>query len=252
MTTKTINRALAKAESGDSWTITGRIVCRHIFFSSNGSKLLTELIVDADGNAFELKTWSETKAFTVYRKFGEDEVVQCTSVGAITMPDRDFSGAKGQHHGQWYLDDGAYFKFKNYFNCFSNLEKYQQASKRPASIAGVFISLSDSGPYARGVQGRYLKLMDEDGRIFQVLVWIPNFDYNKQPIINCEEDSGRIVLIPYAREQEKEYKTRTYTLTTTYPPVVDSECINPKVKDNLKYAWRNIVPSLAESGYFEL
>lgn len=240
-----ISKAIKVAEQGGEYTIKGQLVSRQIFFTRRDGqvgKLLVEVIADQHGELFEVKCWSDKKAYTVYKKFEPNAYVEISASTQIREPNRKYSPAKGEIYSSWFITPIDEFKLKSGVPCFSRITEYHKFGVKPANVAGSFRELVQ-GPVrknARGriiIQGYYLRLIDECCNLFQALIWVnPNLEKGlKCPIKNCGLDD--VVLIVAAREQEERYKNNTagfYTLTTTYPAVVNPRCISKQIYLNLR------------------
>ena len=240
----TIQKAMKIASQEGDWTVKGKLVCRQIFVKRRDgqtSKLLIEVFVDLDGAVIEVKSWSEKKAYTVFRKFKQDECIEIAASGPVREPNSKYSMAKCEIYARWFLTPIDNFKLRNYIHCVSNIEKYHLSTKKPASVVGLY-EQSTVGPKKMSrsghliAQGYYVRLMDDMGRSYQVLVWSNvHLDKGKPPLAHCDNNS--VVLIIYAREQEERYRRNTpgyYTLTSTYPPVVNPDCVSPHTRANLR------------------
>lgn len=241
----TINKALKTAQEGGDYCIKGVIVAKQIFFKRREgqiSKLLIEIIVDQNGDVFEVKSWSETKAYTVFRRFQPNDHVQIEAWAQIREPNRKYSLAKGEIYGRWFMIPIDGFKLNNGIHCFSRIENYHKAQRKPANVVGLFREIVE-GPRrcsARGhtmVQGHYLRLVDESCQYFQVLIWTnPNLEKaSKSTVESFKADD--LILVIFAREQEERYRVKTsgfYTLTTTYPAIANPTCVSEQVYSNFR------------------
>lgn len=240
-----IKKAL-KQEPGDAWQIRGKLVTHQIFSTrKNGtiSHLLILLLADEEGDVIEIKNWSEKKSFTVYRKFKPNQPLLVSGTSYFKEPNRNFSMAKCETYSRWWADRVEDFRLNNYIHCISNIDQYYNKAKKPASVVGVLEQFF-KGPVKKApggkitTQGYYVMLTDDAGHLYQVLVWQAMCTGRRFSLTQAILGSS-IVLIPYAREQEERYRALnpdTYILTSTYPPVVDSECVNPKIVRSLKSA----------------
>lgn len=261
ITMTSIAKALKSLEEDEQaqWMIRGQLLSRQIFTSRREGqtrKLLVLVLVDSDGQLIEVKSWSEKKVYTVYRKFREQSLLLISGSGsAFREPNRKYSKAKCEIYSRWFLTEQTREPVdlttggpRNYLNVISDIQKFHlKTPNKPATIVGLLYEFG-RGPVrkSRGgyilAQGYYVKLLDERGRMFQVLVW-SNVTIEKGRFAlnycNNDDDSSRhenLVLILFAREQDIRYQSRTqgiYTLTSTYPPVVNPQCLRDSTRFNL-------------------
>lgn len=241
------------------WSKLGTVLSSHTFRSVNkeGSPtmLLITLLVDEEGQLIEFKTRSIKKVFTVFRKFKQNQQVAVEGSGPFREPKQQFSLAAGEVYGSWYmtrLNDTECRQPNKYLFCLTNIQRFRESARKPATIAGTFVDLVE-GPIKRGPNGQflakgyYVKLMDDAKNLFQILVWrTRGLEWKSFPLDSCNHTS--VVLVPFAREQEERYRKKwnPYILTSTYAPVVDSQCIQPKLVHKLVSARQNASPGEAK------
>jgi len=206
--------------------------------------LLTLVLVDESGEVIEFKTWREEKAYCVYRKVQPDICYEVTGSYPLKLhtPNPEFSTAKYETTSHWRIDPMQDLKLKRYLNCSTTLNSAIRNIKERGSdnVLGVYLKLI-TGPckyVVRGkplIQGYWVKLADDSGRKFLVLVWHSvKCDRSKFSLFNCEE--GDTVLIPCARPScppRDLPDEQHYTLTSIYQPVVDSDCVSNRRKIDL-------------------
>jgi hypothetical protein len=220
------------ADTANEVSIACKIVCIHLFFTDN-SVILTVVLIDSDGKTFEAKSRSPDKAYYVYFNFDEDQnvLLECKP-DSFTQVNQEFSQAKCETwQTNWTFCPLKYeIQLKNFFPVLYDIEQFHSSSKPVRSIVATFVKMG-GGPIKYGsngtiiARGHFVKFRDARNLLFNALVWEnakKNFVF---PLYDCDE--GDYVLLPYAREQSEEYRSsKIYTVTTLYPPVVQSRCIN--------------------------
>jgi hypothetical protein len=223
-----------------------RVICKRLF-RGEAADMLTMVLVDEAGNIVEAKTWNTGKAHAVYRKFNEDDfVILVCPLDSLAQPDENYSHAVYETYGGWSLfhcnDDQ--FDVEKFCYCYTNIHDFHLgSSQQPAKmLAGILID-KGNGPRKYNsdgqmvAKGHFIKLLDEEARVFRALVWeclTDNTSYNF-PLEWSE--TGCCVLLPFAREQDEYYRAaHIYTVTTSYPPVVSSKCISSGVQRRLSNA----------------
>lgn len=243
----------ASLQPGSNWVLQLKLIDKQIFTirKRDGTRVLLILFcADQDGDCVELKSWSDKKVYTVYRKFDIDDSLKVSGSGNLQPPNPNYSMAKSEVYSSWYAEPINNFQPRKFIPCISNIERYFNLNKKLASVVGTFHEFIKGPARLSGtritVQGYYVKLVDDSGNLYQVLVWhTKRIERSKFPLFHSKP--GDIILIPYAREQEKWFREQQYqngvdlyTLTSTYPPVVNSECIQFKHVHALESAYDSL------------
>lgn len=225
----------------DDWCIIAKLVTKWIYnhkINGESKPLLTLLFIDAKGTTIELRTWKRLKAYCVYRKVRRDETYEIDGSGIIREPNGKFSTSDADTTAYWYINPtDIELVPKKCFKVVANIEKARKvlSNKEPVNILGVYAGHTKGTMNHPNVQGYFVKLVDEAGYMFNVLVWHNvRIEKTKFPLFNCEK--GDTILVPSARLTNFATKEQglMLTLTTTVSPVVESECVFRRFKDDLK------------------
>lgn len=245
----TISRALQAADRLETeLQVVCMVVCKRLF-KGREADLLTVVLADEDGSLIETKTWKSRKAHAVYRKFQENQVVlvECPMYSIREPEDLNFSNAEFETY-HWSLFHYQPFEFnvRSYFYCFTDIDEFHNNNRTAKMLAGLLVS-KGRGPCKFGrsgevlARGYFIKLKDANARIYRALVWegLTDDDHPqyKFPLDSCR--IGCCILLPFAREQRETYRAANpslYTVTSSYPPVVNSACISSDVYEDLTNA----------------
>lgn len=204
----------------------GRIMCKK-WFVRDGLIDFKVVVATLNGKVVELKTCSVRQAYYIDGKFKEnDTVVFNCSVDAIEQPYARFSGANFKI-GRWTLNHAqlANDDFNQFPECCTSIAEFRKSRKAAKSVVGILVGWenydSQKQPQA---MGRYFMLKDSNGLVFRALVWKP-VDQNCRSPFDSYKVGDRILLL-YAREKRVQNRPRMYTVTTVYPPVANSPCLN--------------------------
>lgn len=235
-----------KTEPGNQWQIQGKLIDHQVFTVKKDGEikyLLVMMIVDQQGDIIEFKTWNKVKAFTVYRKFRLEQPVVIDGNGFFREPNRNYSSAKTECYGGWWMDPLEDFRLEKFVQCVSSIDQYDKA-KKPATIMGVFEDFAkELNPPARMnrsrtitlAQGVYIRCTGDNKKQFLLLVWQTPRERN--PAFLNLVPGKSIVLLPYARLQAERFSGRTgneRVLTATYPIIVDPSFVNPNLLKKMR------------------
>ena len=225
----------------------GTIVSKQVFNKVEDESyhyLMIIVLVTRYGKFVELKSTNENKIDVVYGRFSVGDVVEVeTNQDSLQPCEPKFSDALGELYS-WSIskvNPSCFTQFK-IIRCNVSIQNYYMNTNKPVCMAGLYLSFTKSIHAKKFcpsgteliAQGYYVKLMDINGLIFQVLVWRNvNFDSKNFSLFKCNRNT--VVVILNAREQDERYEQVTpsgyYTLTTTYPPVVDPKCFSPESRE---------------------
>lgn len=240
----------------DEWSFKAKMICKRIYHGPSTKRkhnkthlILTLVLIDADGQTIELKSWNREKIFCVYRKVNEDISYQITGSGELTTPDSDYSNSDYETYS-WWIDEIEDIRLRKYLTCSSDVQKVAKSLKQGNrdNVLGVYTGDTYPGPKIHyipaldkyAVEGHFFRLQDESGQDFYVLVWhSTRIDKSKFALFHCE--AGDTILVNSVR---KGYPSpdlpdgdKLLTLTSIYPPVVESECISNRRKRDLKHKY---------------
>lgn len=223
-----------------------RAVTKRLFWRRGAPPILVVMVIREDGLHIDLESFrSDQKAYTVYRKIQENRAYSIRYWGPMRQPDPQYSTSDARITA-WRIEDiDNGIELDSYFKCSTNLQNTINVLKtKTASILAMYKS-HEEGPgknFFRGeykIQGYYVHLMDESGREFRVLVWHPKaaLKGSKFPLFRC--NYGDIMLIPCVRSSFLPPGSQSpYTLTSLWPPVLDSKCVEPRRITDLKKKFR--------------
>ena len=246
----------ASKQQGGSWLIQAKVVSKQIFTALKHGEvlhLLTYLVVDSNGDTLELKTWRVIKAYTVYRKFAVNQPIEIKGSATFNVPNRKYSNSNYMVYDRWYIEPSSapISSPRRYLPCVSNVDQYkamkqQDGRQKLVSVVGSYRGCAE-GPTKKTrsgyllAQGYYVKLADDSGAPFSLLVWhVPRLQ-KIWPLQNCS--SNDTVLLPYAREREDKYKPKghgEYILTSIYMPIINSDCIDARKRMSLISAHQHV------------
>lgn len=240
----------ARQQEGE-WSIAAKLASKLVFVKRDERSFKMALIlvfIDCEGQQFEIKTWStrdvdrRAKIFTVYRKV---HVNECYEISSRTLaqffrsPNVKFSTSKLEFSRGWWLDPIEPLRINRYMDCSTNIQNSLTAMQhRPVNLLGSFVKYK-KGPPTNLVQGYFVALSDDEGRMFAALVWHAiRIDKNKFPLFHAER--GDTVLIIAARPGNSVPEWDMPVVTTVYQPVVNSKCVSPKRINALKHKQKAI------------
>lgn len=228
-------------EDTDEALVGCKIVCIHLF-RSNQSILVNVVLIDKEGLTLEAKSWSTNKAYYVYFNFKENQhvMLRCKPNFFRKTDDKYSSSDFETNQRGWTLAACKQtFQPKKPIPAFYDIDAFHASPSSAKSIVGIFVEMG-GGPLKWGPNGRlmarghYTKFRDSKNRLYQALVWEnPNRKF-AFPLSDCKP--GDPVLLPYARTQDQRYRhSKLYTITTVYPPIVESKCLSKPKVAQLKY-----------------
>lgn len=230
------------------WIFNGKLVAKRMFFRRGSPPILAIIFIDENGRQIDLLSFrSGSKSYTVYSKFHENRSCSVRVWGQLKKPDQKYSSSSLEARS-WYIDGlDEDVKLDKFLMCSTNLQSTIEILKtETANILATYRS-HEEGPgihFYRGefrVQGYFVNLVDESGQDFRVLVWQTKavMKDSKFPLFKCK--SGDTVLIPCVRSSYlPPGSQRPYTLTSLYPPVIDSKCVESKRIIDLKRKFRRV------------
>lgn len=229
------------------WVFIGKLVAKRMFFRRGLPPILVVVFINEDGQLIDLLCFSsESKSYTVFRKVQENRCYKVRIWGQLKKPDPKYSSSSLETKS-WYIDEEINGErgFGRFVDCTTNLQNTIEILKtRTANVLAVYKG-HEEGPgknFYKGefkVQGYFVNLVDESGQDFNVLVWHTKATMkgSKFPLFRCK--TGDTMLIPCARSSYlPPGSQRPYTLTSLYPPVIDSQCVESKRIIHLKRRFR--------------
>lgn len=232
---------ITETNGSNGLTVIGKLVTKRIFLTRRSGQTLalcSLTLLRSDGSLVDIQCWSSgegRKAYCVYRKVERDRWYKVTDVEGLVEPDERYSTSDYiTKSSRWMIEPyEKKGKLNRMVKCCTSIQKTIQTIKDmgTANVLGRFVSLH-RGPSKFGVQGYYVKLEDNNGDLFNVLVWhLARIDRNKYELLHCTP--GKTVLIMNCRPSRPPTtieNSRNYTFTSICTPVVDSGCVSQEIK----------------------
>ena len=202
-----------------------QIQTKYVYNKCKDEEVIPWLIIvvsNENGELIELKTRSQRKIDAVYPLFSEGMIVEVkTDPDSLKTCNPKFTDAIGELYS-WSIHERDFnlFSPSQYVYFHESIKDYIINARKPAHVVGLFCSYEEWSS-SLSAEGYLVKLIDYIGKEFQVIVW-RNVDYDREdfPLFRCNRNS--LVGILNARRYDD-----TFTLTTTYPPVVNPKCFSP-------------------------
>lgn len=223
-----------------------KAVSKRLFRRRGLPPILVIMVIGEDGLHVDLESFrSEEKAYTVYRKIQENRTYLIRYWGSMLKPDPQFSSSDVRTTA-WYIEDlDNGIELDSYVKCSTNLQNTINVLKTKAANILAMYKSHEEGPgknFFKGeykIQGYHVYLIDESGKDFRVLVWHLKaaLKGSKFPLFRC--NCGDVMLIPGVRPSfVPPGSQKPYTLTSLWPPVIDSKCVEPRRIVDLKKKFR--------------
>lgn len=234
------------SDDSSDWVIHAKLVSCRMFYRGYRGRILQLVFVDENDHTLELKTFSVTKAYTVYRKLARDQSYEITGSGSIKQSDCQYTPTDYIFCGygpQWMVEPLEDDQVRGRIRCTSNLDTAlaKIKSQGNANLVGAYKThylLPQAVKYPIGsdehlIQGYRVALIDELGRLFHVTVWhTKNIDKNNFELFQCEP--GDPVLFLGVRIDDYVPESKTIKFKSNYNPVLDSGCISEARKKSIK------------------
>lgn len=227
--------------------LSGRIIAKHVYVheenTTNPFKILIVSVLMFNNEIYEFKTSDTIRIKSIYLRFQEGDLVIIKCCNREIKPVRASRWTRATREVFIWQMSHAHPGFALYpsagLKCFKDIVSFYSSRDKPQHITGLLLEykkgVTKKDPLGKPLVQCYIaKLVDINGRAFQVITW-NNIDYEGEttPFDHCYPDD--VVLIINAREAPQEMYSQTgyYTLTTLYPPVVNSKCIDNSHRDDL-------------------